>query len=160
MNTQKNQAAWLMKTEPSTYAISDLQRDGSTEWDGVRNYQARNFMRDEMREGDDVFIYHSNIATPAIVGMAVVCSSPYPDETQFDTSSEYFDEKASREVPRWFLVDICFSCICDEPITRDEIKQDDRLADLLVVQKRGSRLSIQPVALHHASALKQRCRGA
>lgn len=146
-----------MKTEPNTYSIDDLAADGTTPWDGVRNYQARNFMRDQMQPGDTVFIYHSNISTPAIVGLATVSSQPYPDETQFDESSDYFDEKASREAPRWFLVDVRFQCKCDESITRDIIKQDERLADMLVVQKRGSRLSVQPVEERHASVLRNLC---
>lgn len=148
-----NTRYWLMKTEPGAYSIEDLKRDTITEWDGVRNYQARNFMRDEMRVGDGVLIYHSNIATPAIVGRAHVCSQPYPDPTQFDARSTYYDEKATKQNPRWWLVDVCFDDMFDMPITRDDIKSDPKLQDMLVVQKRGSRLSVQPVEEHHYAAI-------
>ena len=99
---------WMMKSEPDAFGIDDLERVGTEPWNGVRNYQARNFMRDGMREGDGVMIYHSNCKVPGIAGIARVASAAYPDETQFDATSKYFDEKASREQPRWFLVDVGF----------------------------------------------------
>ena len=99
---------WMMKSEPDAFSIDDLERVGTEPWSGVRNYQARNFMRDGMRLGDGVMIYHSNCKVPGIAGLARVASAAYPDETQFDAESKYFDEKASREQPRWFLVDVAF----------------------------------------------------
>ena len=93
--------AWLVKSEPNAYSYDDLERDGRTMWDGVRNYQARNFMRDEMQVGDAVLFYHSNVAEPAVVGVARVASEPYPDPTQFDADDPHFDPKASEDAPRW-----------------------------------------------------------
>ena len=104
-----------MKSEPHVYSFDDLVKDGSTHWDGVRNYQARNFMRDKMRIGDLVLYYHSNTKPPHIIGIAKICKESYPDITQFDKKSNYYDPKATEEVPRWFLVDM-------EPVTKfDEI---------------------------------------
>ena len=99
---------WLMKSEPDAFSIDDLERVGVEPWTGVRNYQARNFMRDGMQVGDGVLFYHSNCAVPGIVGTATVASGTYPDETQFDPTSDYFDPKSTREQPRWYLVDVAF----------------------------------------------------
>ena len=99
---------WLMKTEPSVYSIDDLARDGRTPWEGVRNYQARNFMRDRMRPDDRVLIYHSNVTPPGVVGLARVCSAAYPDPTALDPASNYYDSRSRAEKPVWFLVDVCF----------------------------------------------------
>jgi predicted RNA-binding protein with PUA-like domain len=99
---------WLMKSEPDAFSIDDLQRAGIEPWNGVRNYQARNFMRDGMQVGDGILFYHSNTKVPGIVGLARVASAAYPDETQFDPGSDYFDPKATRENPRWMLVDVAF----------------------------------------------------
>ena len=114
---------WLMKSEPDVFSIDDLQRVGTEPWNGVRNYQARNFMRDGMRVGDGILFYHSNAKVPGIVGIARVASEAYPDETQFDPDSEYFDPKASRENPRWMLVDVAFERKLGDVIALEQIKQ-------------------------------------
>jgi predicted RNA-binding protein with PUA-like domain len=115
-------ACWLMKSEPETYSIDDLERDGREMWDGIRNYQAGNMMRDTMRIGDDVFFYHSNCKEPAIVGIAKVASEPYPDPTQFDPESKYFDPKSNADDPRWCLVDIQFVRKLARALTLTELK--------------------------------------
>jgi len=143
---------WLMKSEPTSYSIDHLKRDKKTPWDGVRNYQARNFMRDEMAVGDKVLFYHSSTEVPGIAGEGSVCSAFYPDPTQFDAKSKYYDSKASNEKPRWFLVDVCFAKKYKEVIPLTRIKNDPRFSDMLVVQ-RGSRLSIQPVSKKHFDAI-------
>ena len=137
---------WLMKSEPTDFSIDDLQRVGTEPWNGVRNYQARNFMRDGMRVGDGVMIYHSNTKVPGIAGLARVASAAYPDDTQFDTKSHYFDPKATREQPRWFLVDVAFERKLDRLIPLDEIrKHTDELGEGFALTARGSRLSVFPV---------------
>ncbi len=139
---------WLMKSEPDVYSIDDLQRDGSTSWEGVRNYQARNFMRDDMREGDLVLFYHSNTKPPGVVGLARVCSSAHPDETAFDANSPYYDAKATSENPIWQLVDVQFISKFPHPVGREDLKADSALEGMLVLKK-GMRLSVQPVEPHH-----------
>ncbi|MBB4131070.1 EVE domain-containing protein [Xanthomonas sp. 3075] len=137
---------WLMKSEPDTFSIDDLQRVGTEPWNGVRNYQARNFMRDGMQVGDGVFFYHSNCKVPGIVGIAKVASAAYPDDTQFDPKSDYHDPKASREDPRWMLVDVAFERKLQRTISLDEIKQHaDALGEGFPLIARGNRLSILPV---------------
>jgi predicted RNA-binding protein with PUA-like domain len=137
---------WLFKTEPGSYSLSDLlaEPERTTMWDGIRNYQARNLMRDDMNPGDPVLFYHSQVRTPAVVGLAEVASAPYPDPTQFDPGNRYFDPKASLDSPRWFLVDIRGVSELPRPVTLAEAKADPLLADMLLVQ-RGTRLSVQPV---------------
>ena len=139
---------WLMKSEPHVYGLDDLERDGSTMWDGVRNYQARNFMRDEMKVGDLVLYYHSNAKPPGVAGLARVSSEPYPDPTQFDDSSKYYDAKSSQAKPRWILVDVAFEARFPRLVGLQELKQDDALDGMLVIRK-GQRLSIQPVEQRH-----------
>lgn len=134
-----------MKSEPDTFSIDDLQRKGTEPWDGVRNYQARNFMRDGMKVGDRVFFYHSNTEVPGIVGIATVASPAYPDESQFNRKSKYFDEKSTREEPRWVLVDVKFERKLARIISLEELKALDELADMPLVRK-GNRLSVMPVA--------------
>ncbi|MBO9740248.1 EVE domain-containing protein [Xanthomonas axonopodis pv. begoniae] len=137
---------WLMKSEPDTFSIDDLERVGTEPWNGVRNYQARNFMRDGMRVGDGVFFYHSNCKVPGIVGIAKVASAAYPDDTQFDPSSDYHDPKSTREDPRWMLVDVAFERKLTRTISLDEIKQQaDALGEGFALIARGNRLSILPV---------------
>ena len=137
---------WLMKSEPDVFSIDDLQRVGTVPWNGVRNYQASNFMRDGMRVGDGVMIYHSNCKVPGIAGIARVASIAYPDETQFDPTSHYFDPKASREQPRWFLVDVAFERKLDRLIPLEEIRRHaDALGEGFALTARGSRLSVFPV---------------
>jgi predicted RNA-binding protein with PUA-like domain len=139
---------WLVKSEPDSYSLDDLRKDGSTYWDGVRNYQARNFMRDDMQVGDGVLYYHSRTQPPAIVGLARVSKEAYPDPTQFDPDNDYYDPKATEEEPRWVVVDLEFVSEFDEPITRDQLKEEDALDGMLVLQ-RGQRLSVMPVEEKH-----------
>ena len=137
-------AHWLMKSEPDTFSIDDLASRGREPWDGVRNYQARNFMRDGMRIGDGVFFYHSNCAEPGIVGLAEVVSDAYPDPSQFDPKSDYFDPGASRDNPRWMLVDVGFVRRLKRTITLKELQALPALAEMPLVRK-GNRLSVMPV---------------
>jgi predicted RNA-binding protein with PUA-like domain len=135
---------WLMKSEPDAFSIDDLKRKGQEHWDGVRNYQARNFMRDGMRVGDKVFFYHSNCADPGIVGIAEVATDAYPDPSQFDPKSKYFDAGSSRDNPRWMLVDVKFVKKLKHTITLKQLQADPALADMALVRK-GNRLSVMPV---------------
>ncbi|GHA84950.1 EVE domain-containing protein [Cognatilysobacter bugurensis] len=138
---------WLMKSEPDAFSIDDLERVGTEPWTGVRNYQARNFMRDGMQVGDGVLFYHSNTAPPGIVGTATVASTAYPDPTQFDRDSGYFDPKATHEQPRWHLVDVAFERRFKRTITLDEIKAHaDDLGEEFPLIRRGTRLSVLPVS--------------
>lgn len=136
---------WLMKTEPSTYSIDDLERERKTPWSGVRNFQARNFMRDEMRVGDVVLFYHSSTDPAGVAGLARVASEPYPDPTQFDCKGPYFEPRATPGKPVWFLVDVTFVRKLRRLIPLTELRAMRPLAKMLLLQ-RGSRLSIQPVA--------------
>lgn len=135
---------WLMKSEPDEFSIYDLKEVQVEAWNGVRNYQARNFMRDEMKIGDEVLFYHSNTKPPGIAGLMTVASEAYPDKFQFDKKSKYFDPKSSTENPRWFLVDVKFKKIFKNFIPLEILKGDNKLRDMKVLQK-GSRLSITPV---------------
>lgn len=138
---------WLMKSEPDAFGIEDLKsRPDQTEpWDGVRNYQARNFMRDAMQVGDPVFFYHSNCKVPGIVGIAEVASEPYPDPTQFDPDSKYYDPKSDPDDPRWILIDVKFRRDLDRVLSLAEIKEHaEALGDFALVRK-GNRLSIMPL---------------
>ena len=137
-----------MKSEPDDYSIDDLKRDKRAGWDGVRNYQARNFMRDDMRVGDGVLFYHSNAEPPGIAGIAKVCSKPYPDKTAFNKSDKHFDPKSKKDDPTWFLVDVCFVKKFKKFVSLNELKTDPRFEGM-VVTMRGSRLSIQPVSKKH-----------
>ena len=134
---------WLMKSEPEAYSIDMLARDKTAPWTGVRNYQARNFMRDQMAKGDKVLFYHSSCDEPGIVGIAEVCKLAYPDETQFDRKSDYFDPKATRDNPRWLHVDVKF-VKKTRVISLDELRTHKALANMRVLA-RGNRLSITPV---------------
>ena len=135
---------WLMKSEPNAYSIDDLERDQQEHWDGIRNYQARNFMRDEMRVGDQVLFYHSSCEVPGIVGLAEVYKEAYPDFTAWDPESQYFDPKASPEKPIWMMVDLQFKLKLNKAITLKDLRTYSELSDMLVLKK-GMRLSIQPV---------------
>lgn len=137
---------WLMKSEPDDASIDDvLAMSGQTiAWYGVRNYQARNFMRDAMQVGDGVLFYHSGCAVPGIAGLAEVASTPYPDDTQFDPKSKYFDPKADRENPRWMLVDVR-ALRKTRLIALPELRQQEALAEMQIL-RRGNRLSITPVS--------------
>lgn len=136
---------WLMKSEPDECSIDDAiaARGSTVPWTGVRNYQARNFMRDEMRPGDGVLFYHSSCAEPGIAGLAEVASAPYPDPTQFDPASEYHDPASSREAPRWILVDIR-ALKKTRLVPLAELREHKALANMAVL-RRGNRLSITPV---------------
>lgn len=138
------QRYWLMKSEPNVYSIADLQRDGQTCWDGVRNYQARNFMRDAMHIGDEVFFYHSNTQPMGIYGIARVVREAYTDHTALDPADTHFDPKSDAANPTWMMVDIGYVGTFQEPITLATLKQTPGLEQMQVTQ-RGSRLSIQPV---------------
>jgi predicted RNA-binding protein with PUA-like domain len=136
---------WLMKSEPNEFSIDDLVKapKKSTPWFGVRNYQARNFMRDQMRVGDAVFFYHSSCPEPGIAGFAEVSSTAYPDDTQFDKKGKYYDPAATAEAPRWFLVDVKL-VKKTSLISLTELRQHRELESMRILQK-GNRLSITPV---------------
>jgi predicted RNA-binding protein with PUA-like domain len=137
-----------MKSEPDVYSIDNLAKDGREMWDSIRNYQARNMMRDDMKIGDEIFFYHSNCKEPGIVGIMKVASEPYPDPVQFDKKSRYFDPKSSQEDPRWILVDVEFVRKLSRNITLTEIKAQKDFEDMILT-RRGNRLSIMPVEKKH-----------
>lgn len=137
------QGHWLVKTEPGSYSIDDLRKDGRTAWTGVRNYQARNLMRDRMQPGDPVLFYHSSAEPPGVVGLARVAGAAYPDPTALDPKSDYFDEKSTEDEPRWYLVDIEFVEKFPRMVTLAEIRDTGALAKMPLVNR--SRLSVQPV---------------
>lgn len=145
-------ASWLFKSEPGCYGIDDLARDKRTHWDGVRNYQARNMLRDDVKKGDLVFFYHSNCDEPAIVGVAEVVRESYPDPSAFDPEDAHFDPKSDPDDPRWFVVDIRFKRRLARPLTLAELKRDDRLQGLQLLA-RGNRLSVMPVSTRHRDVL-------
>jgi predicted RNA-binding protein with PUA-like domain len=134
---------WLMKSEPDAYSIDDLERDGSAPWTGVRNYQARNSMRDDMQVGDGVFFYASG-DEPGITGLAEVSKAGYPDDTAFKKGHEYFDPKSKKDNPTWIMVDIKFVKKLAKPILLAQLKSTPGLEKMVLTQ-RGSRLSVQPV---------------
>lgn len=136
-------ASWLLKSEPSVYSIDDLRRDGRTAWEGVRNYQARNFMRDTMRAGDPVLFYHSNASPPGVAGLAEVVRAAYPDPTARDPASPYFDPKASDDDPRWYLVDVGWVETFPSFVPLDLLRTTPGLEQMPAVNR--SRLSVQPV---------------
>ncbi len=139
---------WLIKSEPDVYGIKKLKKEKRSEWDGVRNYQARNMMRDEMAIGDLVLYYHSTCAQPGVVGVARVASKPYPDRTQFNRKSKYYDETSKKEDPRWILVDFEFVAELRNEVSLAAMKQDPILEGMVVL-RRGNRLSITPVQEKH-----------
>ena len=135
---------WLFKSEPTSYSIADLERDKTSCWDGVRNYQARNTLRDDVRVGDFVFFYHSNAEPPSVVGVMKVVRSAYPDHTAFDKKHHHFDPKSIATAPTWFMVDVEFVERLKHPVSLDHLRTESALEKMVVLQ-RGSRLSIQPV---------------
>jgi len=139
---------WLMKSEPDVFSIQDLAEKGSTLWDGVRNYQARNFMTQNMKVGDEILFYHSNAEPPGVAGLARVAGPAEPDPSQFDPKSPYYDPKATREKPRWFGVRVAFRERFPRLVSLHELRLHRELADMLVL-KPGQRLSIQPVVAPH-----------
>lgn len=134
---------WLFKSEPGSYSIHDLERDGRTHWDSIRNYQARNLLRDDIAEGDRVLVYHSSTEPPGVAGIATVVRSGYPDPSARDPESDYFDPKATPEDPRWFMVDIRFDERFPDLVPLSTLKATPGLEKMVVTTK--SRLSIQPV---------------
>jgi predicted RNA-binding protein with PUA-like domain len=134
---------WLMKSEPQVYSIDDLRRDGTTSWEGVRNYQARNFMRDDAQPGDRVLYYHSNADPPAVAGLARIARGGYPDLTALDPASDYYDPKATETDVRWYRVDVEFVEKFPNPVPLDALRGAPGLEKMLVINK--SRLSVQPV---------------
>lgn len=135
---------WLIKSEPSAYSIDDLIRDKKTFWSGVRNYQARNYMRDEMKIGDKVLFYHSNAEPTAVVGICEIIKEGYPDFTAFDHEDSHFDPKSKLDSPTWMMVDVQIVEKLARPITLDEIKNNSKLQNMKLVQ-RGNRLSVMPI---------------
>ncbi|KAK1548331.1 hypothetical protein Q3G72_007081 [Acer saccharum] len=143
-----------MKTEPEVFSLTDLEQSSqqTTAWDGVRNYQARNFMRDQMRVGDKVLFYHSRTEPVGVVGTATISRSAYPDTSQFIAQSAYFDSTSAPEAPRWVMVDVTFASRFEKPVLLRTMRQIPELADMLLLQK-GSRLSVQPVCQSHYEAI-------
>ncbi|PIP88670.1 MAG: EVE domain-containing protein [Bdellovibrionales bacterium CG12_big_fil_rev_8_21_14_0_65_38_15] len=139
---------WLMKSEPDVFSIDDLKSKKKTSWDGVRNYQARNFMRDDMKKDHLVLYYHSNCDVPGVYGIGKVIKESHPDHTQFDPKSDYYDPKATKEKPRWFMVEVGFVEKFKTPVSLAEIKEVKALEDMLILRK-GNRLSITPVENKH-----------
>lgn len=140
-------AYWLFKSEPDTFSIDDLKARGAKgePWDGVRNYQARNMLRDEVKKGDLLFFYHSNCETPGIVGIAEVIKDAFPDPGQFNPDSKYYDPKATPEQPRWFCPQVRFRSKFKATVSLEQLKQIPALADMALVRK-GNRLSVMPVS--------------
>lgn len=137
---------WLMKSEPESFSIDHLQRatDATHCWDGVRNYQARNFMRDSMQVGDLVFFYHSNCKIPGIFGIAKIVSPSYPDHTAFDPESKYYDPKSSPEKPRWYMRDVQLVTKFTQPLSLTQLRNHPKLSTMVILRP-GNRLSITPV---------------
>jgi predicted RNA-binding protein with PUA-like domain len=148
---------WLLKTEPDAFSIDDLRdsKNATSGWDGVRNYQARNRLRDEMKAGDTVLIYHSSCAVPAIVGEAVVTSDPYPDPTQFDPASDGYDARSSQDHPRWYQADVQYVCHYPHPLTLKQIQHHPEFADMELVVR--PRLSVQKVSERQLQLIRQMC---
>lgn len=145
---------WLMKSEGDCYSIDDLKKDKVTPWSGVRNYQARNFMRDHMKKGDMVLFYHSSSKPTGVYGITKVTANAHADETQFEKGGEYYDHKSTKENARWQCVDVGFVKKFKEPVTLEQIKFQDSLAGMMV-RNRGSRLSIQPVSEKHFKIIEE-----
>ncbi|HEN47000.1 MAG TPA: EVE domain-containing protein [Mizugakiibacter sp.] len=136
---------WLMKSEPQAFSITDLARNKIEPWDGVRNYQARNFLRDVMAIGDGILFYHSNCPIPGVVGLAEVVSTSYPDPTQFDPNNSHYDPKSLLEAPRWYLIKVSFVRKLKRIITLSELRNDSKLGNFTLT-RRGNRLSVMPVS--------------
>lgn len=145
-NLEGKMKYWLIKSEPSVFSIDDLakSKNQTTCWDGVRNYQARNYMRDEMKIGDKVIFYHSNAEPPAAVGICEVVKEAYPDFTAFDPNSKYYDPKSNKEKPTWYMVDVKLIKKFKKPVPLEEIRKNPKLKNIKLVQK-GNRLSVMPL---------------
>jgi len=146
VSKKTEQNYWLMKSEPSVFSIKDLEQapKQTTHWDGVRNYQARNFMRDQMKIGDGVLFYHSNADPPAIVGLAEIVKEGYPDFTAFDSEDPHYDPKSKKSEPTWYMVDIKHVRTFKQPLALEDLRKVSALRNMVLLQK-GSRLSVQPV---------------
>ncbi len=140
----KTKKYWLMKSEPNTYSIYDLKKSGKDLWDGVRNYQARNFMMKDMQIDDEVLFYHSNANPPAVVGLALVSKKAVPDATAFDSKSQYYDPLSTKQKPRWYCVEVKFKALFKNSIPLQKLKGEKKLSKMLLLQK-GQRLSVLPV---------------
>lgn len=143
-----------MKSEPDTFGIEHLAKIGTEPWSGVRNFQARNYMRDSMRVGDTVLFYHSSCKVPGIYGIAKVASEPYADPTQFDKKSEYIDIRATKEKPIWYLVDVSYVQTLEKPLTLSHIRANPELSTMMILEP-GSRLSITPVSEEEYSVIEK-----
>ena len=152
-------AYWLFKSEPDVFSIQDLKESPrkTTSWEGVRNYQARNLLRDDVKVGDGVLFYHSRVKPMAVVGTAKVVKAAYPDDAQFDKRSRYHDPKATKDAPCWVMVDIKLNQILPQPVTLDEMRTMAALENMVLL-RRGSRLSIQPVSAAEWRAVLKRGR--
>ncbi|MBS0287207.1 MAG: EVE domain-containing protein [Proteobacteria bacterium] len=148
MTNKRTPGYWLMKSEPDTFSIDDLlkAKNQTSPWDGVRNYQARNYIRDEMKIGDLAFFYHSSCKVPGIVGLVEIVKSAYPDHTALEPKSPYYDPKSSAQNPRWYMVDVKFKQKYDEPLSLEVLKMNPKLKGFKLLN-RGNRLSILPVSL-------------
>lgn len=135
---------WLMKSEPETYSIDDLKEFQTDHWDGIRNYQVRNFFRDQMKIGDKAFFYHSNCKEPGIVGLMEIASEAYPDHTAFNSKEKYFDAKSDPENPRWLMLDVIYIRHTKRNITLSELRDHSSLKEMRLLQK-GNRLSVIPM---------------
>ncbi|MHC4959167.1 MAG: EVE domain-containing protein [Planctomycetota bacterium] len=145
---------WLFKSEPDVYSLADLKRDKKTYWEGVRNYQARNFLRDDIKPGDEVLYYHSRVKPMAVVGTAKVTKGGYPDPEQFVRGSKYYDAASKKDDPRWFVVEIAYASEFKTPVTLDEIKTIAACKDMVLINR--SRLSVQPVTAGEFKAITKR----
>ena len=143
---------WLMKSEPDCFSIDDLQKAGVEPWDGVRNYQARNMLRDEIQVGDGVLFYHSNCKEPAIVGIAEVVRNGYPDPTAFDPREKHFDPRSNPANPRWYQVDVKYVRHLKQALSRDDLRRHPVLSKMGVLKK-GNRLSVMPVTAEQWQAI-------
>lgn len=155
MAQKRTRQYWLMKSEPDAFGIEDLANspEKTTLWEGVRNYEARNYMRDQMKEGDGILFYHSNSKPPHIAGTAVVASESFPDPLQFDADSDYFDKKASKDAPIWYLVKVKYESTFTKPIDRKVLQDDPICSDMMLFKR--NRLSITPVTSEQWLAIHQ-----
>lgn len=144
---------WLMKSEEDVYSIEDLEREGTTCWEGVRNYEARNLMRDRMKVGDDVLFYHSNANPSGVAGLARIAREAYPDHFAFDEKNPYYDSRSDPEDPRWFMVDVAFVEAFPQVVSLAEIKSTPKLGDMALVKR--PRLSVQPVTEEEFRIIKE-----
>jgi predicted RNA-binding protein with PUA-like domain len=142
---------WLLKSEPDVYSIDDLARDATTHWDSIRNFQARNLIRDEMKPGDRAFFYHSSAKPPGVAGIVEIASEGYPDPSARDPKSDYHDPAATDDDPRWYMIDVRFVRKLPRLVPLDELRANPALADMVLLRR--SRLSVQPVEKKHFDAI-------